>query len=468
MALWAKASTNILLFFLVFGMSATVDMRQLKKQLRNRTALLIGVTLQFIILPFLGFVVVKVLQMKAPIGIPLLVITSSPGGSYSNWWCSIFNADLALSVTMTTISTLLSMIMLPVNLIIYTNISYSSNVVKSLDWSALFISLITVIGGIFSGFICSANVKSLHFNMLANKLGNIAGVFLVIFSVLVSSEDRGGGDVWNQKPMFYIAVAVPCLFGLLVANFIVSLYRLEKPERVAVAVECCYQNTGIATSVAAAVFHDNESAVAVGVPLFYGICEAFVLALYCTFCWKLGWTKAPPNDPIWTVISTSYEVKEMMQEEPESIEVVLGTGDSPTDLIFASTKEGYKIDEVSLESLTLSAENEESNEITITDFDGTDENSIHLNGLGGSKRNKSSQRKRGLYETVQTQPPINDELIDSLSETTQKLPKIKSNPVSNALLTLRGARLKNGKYSKAVMEVEEEIEDVLAADKQID
>jgi len=456
-----------MLFFLVFGMSATVDMRQLKKQLGNRTALLIGVTLQFIILPFLGFVVVKMLQMEAPMGIPLLVITSSPGGSYSNWWCSIFNADLALSVTMTTISTLLSMIMLPVNLIIYTNIAYSSNVVKSLDWSALFISLMVVIGGIFSGLICSANVKSLHFNMLANKLGNISGVLLVIFSVFVSSDDTGGGDVWNQRPMFYVGVAIPCLFGLLVANCIVSLYRLEKPERVAVAVECCYQNTGIATSVAAAVFEGNELAIAVGVPLFYGICEATVLALYCSICWKLGWTKAPPNDPLWTVISTSYEVKEMMQEEPESIEVVLGTGDSPTDLIFSSSKEGYKIDEVSLETLTSSAENGESGDLIIEDLDGTDEHDVQLNGLAGKKSKKSSQRKRGQYKTLETHSPIKGGFVDSLSEAARSLPKIQSNPVSNALSTLRGVRLKNGKYSKAVMEVEE-IQDVPAADKQID
>jgi predicted Na+-dependent transporter len=46
---------------------------------------LTGITLQFIILPFLGFVVVKVLQLDAPMGITLLVVTSSPGGSYSNW-----------------------------------------------------------------------------------------------------------------------------------------------------------------------------------------------------------------------------------------------------------------------------------------------------------------------------------------------------------------------------------------------
>lgn len=89
---------------------------------------------------------------------------------FSIRWCSIFNAELALSVTMTTISTLLSMIMLPVNLILYATTSYSSDVVKNLDWTALFVSLIVVIGGIVSGLICSATVKSPRFNLLMNKV----------------------------------------------------------------------------------------------------------------------------------------------------------------------------------------------------------------------------------------------------------------------------------------------------------
>jgi len=65
----------------------------------------------------LGFAVVKVMQLPAAQGITLIVVTSSPGGSYSNWWCSLFNASLALSVTMTAISTILSVVMLPANLL---------------------------------------------------------------------------------------------------------------------------------------------------------------------------------------------------------------------------------------------------------------------------------------------------------------------------------------------------------------
>jgi predicted Na+-dependent transporter len=82
---WIALAGNVLLFALVFGMSATVDVDSCRAQVRNVKAILTGVFCQFVVLPMLGFLVVKSLNLDAGIGITLLVVTSSPGGSYSNW-----------------------------------------------------------------------------------------------------------------------------------------------------------------------------------------------------------------------------------------------------------------------------------------------------------------------------------------------------------------------------------------------
>lgn len=76
---------NALLFALVFGMSATVDTQSMQQQVRNKKAILVGLFCQFILLPLLGFLTVRILNLDAALGITLLVVTSSPGGSYSNW-----------------------------------------------------------------------------------------------------------------------------------------------------------------------------------------------------------------------------------------------------------------------------------------------------------------------------------------------------------------------------------------------
>ena len=80
-----ELSGSLLLFLLVFGMSATVDMNALVAQVKNKKAILTGIFLQFGVLPLLGFAVVKSLDLNESMGITLLVVTSSPGGSYLNW-----------------------------------------------------------------------------------------------------------------------------------------------------------------------------------------------------------------------------------------------------------------------------------------------------------------------------------------------------------------------------------------------
>jgi hypothetical protein len=91
-----------------------------------------------------------------------------------------------------------------------------------------------------------------------------------------------------------------------------------------VSIECCYQNVGIATSVALTMFEGDDLAEAMGAPLFYGTVEAVVLGIYCIGAWKMGWTKAPSDANFCTMISTSYEVLAAEKEHGEAIEVSLG------------------------------------------------------------------------------------------------------------------------------------------------
>jgi hypothetical protein len=106
------------------------------------------------------------------------------------------------------------------------------------------------------------------------------------------------------------------MFHFVLTNIVFSSIRT-------LAVECCYQNVGIATSVALTMFEGDELGAAMAVPLFYGIMEAVILGFYCLVAWKMGWTKAPSNTPFWTMIATSYEVLVVEHSELCAIEVSL-------------------------------------------------------------------------------------------------------------------------------------------------
>jgi predicted Na+-dependent transporter len=305
------------LFLLVFGLSASVDVRQAwQERARFGRGVVCGLLCQFMLLPFLGFCVVKIFDLGEVYGVTLLVVTSSPGGSYSNWWCSLLNADLALSVAMTTASTILSLGLLPLNLIIWVTAAYGTRADQHLKWSGLFLAIGVVLAAIGSGLAAGVafgddgaertTSRGAKARAFFNALGQLSGVALIVVALLVSSRDE---PIWNKFPGFYVAVALPCAVGLGLSTLLAAMAKLERPARATVAVECAYQNPGIATVVALSMFDGDQASRAVGVPLYYGFVEAIFIGVYLVFMWKAGWLLAPPDAPIYSVLLWNWQEK---------------------------------------------------------------------------------------------------------------------------------------------------------------
>lgn len=89
------------------------------------------------------------------------------------------------------------------------------------------------------------------------QFGNFAGIALLIFSAIVSNGNEES-QMWQRNWKFYVGCFMPCVFALITANIVTTYTGLKKPERVASSIECCYQNTGIAASVAISMFQGNN------------------------------------------------------------------------------------------------------------------------------------------------------------------------------------------------------------------
>lgn len=222
---------------------------------------------------------------------------------------SIFNADLALSVTMTAMSTILSTAMLPLNVYIYANLSYSSDALSALDWEALAISLAVVVFAISSGIYVSHRFsEGENGNKVrdwANKFGNISGLGLILFTSL--APEGGGISLAGREPIFYYGTILPIALGLLSSVIISTCARLKKPERVTVSIECVYQNTGIAMTACLALFAGDDQTRALGVPFWYTGIQTLFVGTYCLIAWKMGWTKAPVNENFVKLVLHNYQ-----------------------------------------------------------------------------------------------------------------------------------------------------------------
>jgi len=301
-----------LLFILLAGMSASVDTAILRDRFRRWSGIAIGLLCQFTLLPALGFVSAKAFGLDPVFGIALLAVTSSPGGAYSNWWCSLFNADLALSVAMTTCSTMVSIFFTPLNLFVWTYCTYGE--FPQLVWWKMFLSIGVALFAIPTGIVLGFTYP--RHRRRFNLVGNIAGLCLIVTSLFVSSRDD---PIWDKGPEFYTGVSAPCISGLVMSFAIGHLSPcISGPEAVAVTVETSYQNTGLALTIALATFSEEDRGQAAGVPLFYGVVQAVCLPLFLLIAWQSGLTYAPRNARLWHVILGDYQPRAGPQVVPES------------------------------------------------------------------------------------------------------------------------------------------------------
>eukprot|EP00931_Biecheleriopsis_adriatica_P076457 TRINITY_DN50154_c0_g1_i1.p1 TRINITY_DN50154_c0_g1~~TRINITY_DN50154_c0_g1_i1.p1 ORF type:complete len:418 (-),score=65.06 TRINITY_DN50154_c0_g1_i1:18-1271(-) len=299
------AVAQTLLFVLIAGMAATVDVKILRNKFgKRRGGIALGLMCQFIILPAAGFSSTQLFRLPPVLGISLLAVTSAPGGAYSNLWCSLLNADMALSVAMTTCATLLCMIMTPANLFLYCKLAYGQD--PEINFLDLLGSIVVAVFALPAGMALSYRFPSCRNKF--NLIGNVAGLALIAFSAVFSSTRD---PIWNKDGIFYLAVGLPCVLGLLLSVIVGLVSRkVSKPEAVAITVETCYQNTGIAMAIALATFGEEQRGKAAGVPLFYGVCQVVLLPNFLLTAWKLGCTYAPARAGIHRVIMQNWQPQE--------------------------------------------------------------------------------------------------------------------------------------------------------------
>lgn len=297
--IWANVSMA-LLFLLIFGLSGTVEPQGVFGQFARPRPLLLGMFCQFLLLPLCGVATVLALDLRAEIAVPLLLTTSSPGGSFSNFWCAVANADLALSVAMTTVSTVAAVVLLPLNVILYVEFLLGSTGVPIPFWT-LMPPLCIVVGAVASGLLAAHLFPSKR--TILNRLGGIAGLLLILLAV--ASPGGGSTSPRSYSLLLVAAVSIPCLLGLvLTVSLSFFVPGISPPERMALGIETCFQNTSIALAVA---LQTPERGEGIAVPLLYGVTEVVFISGWALMGWKMGYSYAPPSDPICRVLLDNYQ-----------------------------------------------------------------------------------------------------------------------------------------------------------------
>ncbi|XP_023210355.1 solute carrier family 10 member 6-like [Centruroides sculpturatus] len=150
-----KMTQNIIaivsLIIIMIAMGAEITWSQIYKGIRKPVGPAIGLFCQFVIMPLIGFMYNVIFQFESSLAAGLLIKSCFPGGAISNVFTYYLDGDVSLSVTMTTISIVASLGLMPLNLWIYASNTEAKNLKIPYDNIAL--SLLMIVPPLILGMI---------------------------------------------------------------------------------------------------------------------------------------------------------------------------------------------------------------------------------------------------------------------------------------------------------------------------
>ena len=249
----AKTIAPVCLAIIMFGLGLGLTAADFKRVFTTPRDFIVGFLGQVIILPIIAFILIHIISMPPEIALGVMVIAAAPGGVTSNILTKFANGDVALSVTLTAVVSLLSVITVP--LIVYNSASFLSfEITKEISMINIAIKMFFVVtvpvifGMIVRSFMTDFIVSK---TLLIQRLSVI--LFLVVFiSIWVEEWDRIISFITRAGLVAFILNITMIFIGYYMAKFLAS--GLE--QRKCISLECGLQNGTLAVFVATQLFDD--------------------------------------------------------------------------------------------------------------------------------------------------------------------------------------------------------------------
>ena len=273
--LWIQTAwVNYLLMIVMFGMGLTLKLEDFKLVFTRPKDILIGCIAQFTLMPLLAFVLGKVFSLDAALLAGVVLVGTCPGGTSSNVITYLSKGDVALSVGMTSVNTLLAPILTPAitYLLLRTTVS--------VDPVSMFLSIVkVVIVPIALGFIINK-----LFGKVTQKLVkvlpsvSVIAICLIVAAVVSHNSEK----IMATGIIVFVVVILHNLLGYACGFCLGKLLHMSVPKTKAISIEIGMQNSGLATSLAGSAFPNLSMATVPGAifSVWHNISGAILANIY--------------------------------------------------------------------------------------------------------------------------------------------------------------------------------------------
>lgn len=235
-----------LLGIVMLGMGMTIKPSDFKLVFKEPRSVIIGVILQFTIMPILAYTIAKIFHLPAELAIGVILVGCCPGGTSSNVMSYLANANVALSVAITSVSTLLAPFVTPTLIYLFAH-EWLHVSFLSMLWSVIQVVLLPII----IGFILQLASKK-----VTREATKILPIISVVAISLILAAVVGGSksQILKTGLLIFIVVILHNAVGYLLGYVLAHVFKLDRRDKKAVSIEVGMQNSGLAVSLATVHF----------------------------------------------------------------------------------------------------------------------------------------------------------------------------------------------------------------------
>ncbi len=261
----------IALALIMLGLGLGLTIKDFKRVLTTPKDFLVGIICQLILLPIIAYLIILVLRLQIEIALGLMIIASAPGGVTSNVLTKFANGDVALSISLTAVGSLISIISVPFIVFTSADLLNVTEMSKEITMTGIAIKMALVVTvPVIFGMI----IRSFADNFISSNLkmiNKITGLLFIIVFIAVWVEERE--NIFSYLAQAGTAVLALNIIMMILAFYIAKFFASGIPQKKCISLECGLQNGTLAVFVATQIF-DN---VAYVVPT-----AAYALIMYIT------------------------------------------------------------------------------------------------------------------------------------------------------------------------------------------
>lgn len=278
-ALWML---NIALAIIMFGIALDIKIDDFKRLINNPKILFVGLLSQFILLPFLTFVLVNIINPYPSFALGMMMIAACPGGNVSNFFSKMAKGNAALSVSLTAFSTIICLIMTPLNLQLWGSLYEPTNeILKSVSLNPFeLFKLVLLILGI--PIVLGMLVNHYHHEMAKkiNKLLRPFSIFFFLLLIVIALYDNA--DVFkNYIQLVLFLVIFHNIYAFVIGYATAKSFKLNKKDCKTISMETGIQNGGLGLLLIFSFF-DGLGGMAL-LAAFWGVWDIFSGMMLATY-----------------------------------------------------------------------------------------------------------------------------------------------------------------------------------------